>query len=121
MTHTVAAYSQSRGSRASCRCRRTTCNLQTKPCTNETSTRAPCANCQLSTVPPKCPRTDDGVHARVLCNDCAQVGRKVEQGAGHGLGERQAGIELAGRHPGVGRVGADLCEGWRKARELERV
>lgn len=54
--------------------------------------------------------TNDGIDARVLCNDGAQVGRKVEQGTGHGLGQRQASVELPGRHPGVGRVGADLQE-----------
>lgn len=54
------------------------------------------------------PLTDDGIHPRVLRDHRPQVGRKVEQGARHGLRQRQPRVELLRSHPAVRAVGADL-------------
>lgn len=55
--------------------------------------------------------TNNGVHPRVLRDHRSQIGRKVEQRAGHGLRQRQPRVELLRGHPAVGRVGAHLRGG----------
>ena len=70
-----------------------------------------CISASPTLLPPPstpCDPTCDGVDARVLRDDGAQVGGKVEEGAWHGLRQRQPRVKLVGGHPAVGGVGADL-------------